>query len=103
MAVAPRISQTATDHHRMLLNAQRYNLLRAPLCGTNNIVMIRSSLTPARVKNDGTEGDVGEDLRVGVDLVQGVQHSFQPLKRSSHSQKAIKESIKDFDKVIEKK
>lgn len=36
----------------------------------------------ARVEHRGAEADVGQDLGVRVDLVQGVQHGLQPLRQN---------------------
>lgn len=37
------------------------------------------SVAGASVEDDGADGDVGQDVRVVVDEIQGVEHGFQPL------------------------
>ncbi len=39
----------------------------------------RVGVAGASVQDDGSDGDVGQDVGVVVDEIQGVEHGFQPL------------------------
>jgi hypothetical protein len=51
----------------------------------------------ARVQDQGPQAEVGQQRRVGIDLIQGVQHRFHSLKKILNSNFVTQKSIQDKD------